>query len=358
MTTTTTERMLNFGAGPAMLPTEVWEEARENLLSFEGSGVGIAELSHRSPEYSAVHADVEERIRRLLGLTDDWAVLFLTGGASSQAFMVPMNLGTRGDYSITGVWAKKAHAEGVILGDAHVASTSAETLFDHIPAEHSWRDDADYAHITSNNTIYGTQFHAFPETAAPLVADMSSDILSRPLDLDRFGLIYAGAQKNLGPAGVTLVIIRKSLLERTSDSLPTMLRYTTHEAKSSLYNTPPTFPIYMVGLVAKWIEAQGGLEAIAERNAAKARVLYESIDSNDLYTGHAAEGDRSLMNVAWRLADDSPQQAFLDGAKAQGMVGLKGHRSIGGIRASIYNAMPADGIARLAQYMSDFAARA
>lgn len=358
MTTTTTERMLNFGAGPAMLPAEVWEEAGENLLSFDGCGIGIAELSHRSPEYAAVHADVEARIRRLLGLDDDWAVLFLTGGASSQAYMVPMNLGKRGDYSLTGVWAKKAYAEGELMGEAHVASSSADTLFDHIPAEHSWRDDADFAHVTSNNTIYGTQFHSFPETAAPLVADMSSDILSRPLDMSRFGLIYAGAQKNLGPSGVTLVIMRKSLLERTPDTLPTMLRYTTHEAKQSLYNTPPTFPIYVVGLVAKWIENQGGLAAMAERNAAKAQVLYDVIDANDLYDGHAAGGDRSLMNVAWRLADESLQQAFLDGAKAEGMVGLKGHRSIGGIRASIYNAMPAEGIARLAQFMSDFAARA
>ena len=358
MTMTTTARLLNFGAGPAMLPAEVWEEASENLLSFGDSGIGIAELSHRSPEYSAVHADVEERLRRLLGLGDDWAVLFLTGGASSQAFMVPMNLGTRGDYVVTGVWAKKALAEGKLLGDAHAAASSAETLFDHIPTDCDWRDDADFAHITSNNTIYGTQYHTFPETPSPLVVDASSDILSRPLDMSRFGLIYAGAQKNLGPAGVTIVLMRKALLERTPDTLPTMLRYTTHHEKSSLYNTPPTFPIYMVGLVAKWVEAQGGLDAMAERNAAKAQLIYDAMDASDLYIPHAASADRSHMNVSWKLADDSLQQAFLDGAKAEGMVGLKGHRSIGGIRASIYNAMPAEGCQRLAEFMAAFAARA
>lgn len=358
MTTTTTARMLNFGAGPAMLPAEVWEEASENLLSFDGCGVGIAELSHRSPEYSAVHAGAEARIRSLLGLNDDWVVLFMTGGASSQAFVVPMNLGTRGDYVVTGVWAKKALAEGKLLGDAHVAATSADTLFDHIPTTLSWRDDADFAHITSNNTIYGTQWHAFPDTPSPLVCDASSDILSRPLDLDRFGLIYAGAQKNLGPAGVTVVIMRKALLERTPDTLPTMLRYTTHAAKQSLYNTPPTFPIYVVGLVAKWVEKQGGLAAMAKHNAAKAQLLYDAMDANDLYIAHAKGSDRSHMNVSWKLADESLQGAFLEGAKAEGMVGLKGHRSIGGIRASIYNAMPAEGCERLAQFMADFAARA
>jgi len=231
MTTTITKRKFNFGAGPAMLPTEVWEEARENLLSYRGTGIGIAELSHRSPEYAAVHADAEARLAALLGLDEDWVVLFMTGGASSQAFLVPMNLGPRGDYVETGVWARKALAEGRLIGDAHVAASSADTLFDHIPTDLDWRGDADYAHITSNNTVYGTQWKDFPVTAAPLICDASSDILSRPLDLSRFALIYAGAQKNLGPAGVTVVIMRKALLERTPQTLPTMLRYTTHAAK-------------------------------------------------------------------------------------------------------------------------------
>ncbi len=357
MSSTMTDRMLNFSAGPATLPLAVLEEAAENLISLGGCGVGVAEVSHRSPEYTAVHEGAEASIRNLLGAGDDWSVLFLQGGASSQFFMVPYNLGPKGDYLVAGNWGKKAHAEAERMGHGHVAASSADTNFDHIPKDLDLRPDADYVHVTSNNTIFGTQLHAFPSTDAPLVCDASSDILSRPMDLSRFGVIYAGAQKNLGPAGVTLVLIRNELLERSPDSLPTMLNYNTHASKGSLYNTPPAFAIYVVGLVARWIESNGGLAAMEVRNKAKADRLYGVIDSSDFYSGPAAREDRSNMNVPFTLKDDSLDGAFLQEAEANGMVGLKGYRTIGGMRASIYNAMEPDGVERLAAFMEDFERR-
>lgn len=295
-------------------------------------------------------------MRRLTGAGDDWELLFLQGGASTQFFTIPMNLGANGDYVVTGAWAKKALAECKKLGTGHAAASSAETDYDRIPSAFDLRDDAAFVHVTSNNTIYGTQWRDYPETKAPLVCDASSDILSRPLGLERFGLVYAGAQKNLGPAGVTVVLIRKELLERAPDGLPTMVDYRTHAKKGSLFNTGPTFSIYVVGLVAKWLEAQGGVAAIEQRNEAKAKTLYDAIDGIDLFQGHAQPEHRSRMNVTFRLADDALTGPFLAGAKERGLWGLKGHRSIGGCRASIYNAMPAEGVDALVAYMKEFAA--
>lgn len=350
-----TERVLNFGPGPSMLPAEVWEEARESLLSFAGTGIGIAELSHRSAEFEAVQADAEARLRRLLGLDDDWAVLFLQGGASTQFLMVPMNFGPRGAYVVTGTWSQKALKEAAILGSPHVAATSEATGFDRIPPAFDVPTDAGYLHITSNNTIFGTQWQNVPDVSVPLVCDASSDILSRALATDRFDLVYAGAQKNLGIAGVTVVFLRRSLLERIPAGLPSMLDYRTHVSKNSAFNTSPTFGIYIVSLMAKWIEEQGGVETLGERNEAKAARLYEVIDGHALYEGHAVPDSRSRMNVTFRIGDPELETAFLAEAKANGMVGLKGHRSVGGIRASIYNAMPLDGVERLAAFMESFA---
>jgi phosphoserine aminotransferase len=350
-----TDRVFNFSAGPATLPESVLREAQENLLSLGGIGVGILEVSHRSPEYTEIHESAESGIKRLLGADDEWELLFLTGGASTQFTVVPQNLGADADYVVTGTWSKKALAEAKKLGTPRVAGSSAETGFDRIPTELDFSSSASYVHLTSNNTVAGTQFQSFPKTEAPIVCDMSSDILSRPLDLDSFGLIYAGAQKNLGPAGVTLVLIRKELLARSSDSLPTMIDYRTHATKGSRFNTPPTFPIYVLGLVAKWLEGQGGLAGMAERNERKAAKLYAAIDELDLYTGAVQTESRSLMNVTYKLTREGLDAAFLEGAKACGLVGLKGHRSVGGMRASIYNAMPEAGVDALVGFMSEFA---
>jgi phosphoserine aminotransferase len=350
-----TKRVFNFSAGPATLPEPVLEEAKENLLSLGDLGVGILEVSHRSPQYTEIHEGTEAAIKSLLGADDDWQVLFLQGGASTQFTMVPQNLGPDGDYVLTGTWAKKALVEAKKLGSPRVAASSAETGFDRIPTELDLSPSASYVHLTSNNTVAGTQFQSFPETEAPIVCDMSSDILSRPLNMDRFGLIYAGAQKNLGPAGVALVLIRKELLKRSSDSLPTMLDYRTHATKGSRFNTPPTFPIYVVGLVTKWLEEQGGLTGMAERNQRKAAKLYAAIDDLGLYAGAVQEDSRSLMNVTFRLSRDGLDAAFLEGAKERGLVGLKGHRSVGGMRASIYNAMPEAGVDALVAFMGEFA---
>jgi len=349
-------RAFNFGAGPAVMPEAVVSEAKENLLDYQGTGLGVMEMSHRGKPYVELHEAASARIRALLGAGDEWELLFLTGGASSQFYMVPMNLGAKpADYVVTGTWSEKALDEANKLGEGKVAATSADTNFDRIPKRLQLTDGASYVHITSNNTIFGTQFREAPQTDAPLVCDASSDILSRPLKLERYGLIYAGAQKNLGPAGVTLVLVRKALLERCSDTLPTMLDYRTHAKKDSAYNTPPTFPIYMVGLVAKWIEDNGGLAAMEQRNAAQAAKLYAAIDAHDLYQGHAQVEDRSHMNVTFNLAEPERESAFLEQAAERRLLGLKGHRSVGGIRASIYNAMPDEGVDALVAFMAEFA---
>lgn len=350
-----TKRIFNFSAGPATLPVEVLEEAKDNMLSLGDLGAGIMEISHRSPEFDAVIGGAEASIRRLLGLDDEWVVLFLQGGASTQFAMIPMNLGADADYVLTGAWSEKAYQEAQKFGSPRVAASSQETGYDRIPTALDLNPQASFVHVTSNNTIFGTQFREVPRTQAPLVCDASSDILSRPLDVSRYAMIYAGAQKNLGPSGVTLVLMRKPLLERSTKSLPTMLNYKTHADKGSLYNTPPTFGIYIIGLVTKWIEAGGGLSAMAARNEAKAAKLYEAIDGVELYEGTVQPESRSHMNVTFRLTDASREAEFLAQAKARGLHGLKGHRSVGGIRASIYNAMPAAGVDALVAFMREFA---
>ncbi|GIW02503.1 3-phosphoserine/phosphohydroxythreonine transaminase [Roseiflexus sp.] len=354
----------NFNAGPAILPAPVLERAQRELRDYQGSGMSILEMSHRSPEYEAINTEAAERLKRLLGVGEEYHVLFLQGGASMQFAMLPLNFlppGASADYILTGAWAEKAFEEAGRVGQARVAASTAETGYRNIPLQADLVLDphAAYVHITSNETIQGVQWHTWPAVGdTPLVADMSSDILSRPLETQRFALIYAGAQKNLGPAGVTIVVIRDDFLRRASSNLPVMLRYATHAKNRSLYNTPPVFAVYMVNLVLAWIEEQGGLAAIAERNRRKAATLYRVIDeSSGFYRGHAAPEHRSLMNVTFRLPDETLEKRFIAEATAQGMTGLAGHRSVGGIRASIYNAMGQDGCDALAAFMTDFMRR-
>lgn len=353
------ERVHNFGAGPATLPVEVLQEAREALLEFRGTGVGILELSHRSDEFIAVRQDAETRLRRLAGANDDWAVLFLQGGASLQFHMVPLNLGADADYVLTGVWSQKAYDEAARLGKPRVAASSESTGYDRIPDALDLREGAAFVHTTSNNTIYGTQWHRVPEAAAPHVCDASSDIFSRPLDLSKFALVYAGAQKNLGPAGVTIVFVRKALLLRSAGKkLPPMLDYAVQAKNDSSYNTCPTFSIYLVDLVVRWLEAQGGLAAVGARNEAKAARVYAAIDAAPhLYRGHARVEARSRMNLTFRLPTEDLERRFLAEADALRFVGLRGHRSVGGVRASLYNAMSEAGVDALVAFMNDFAKR-
>jgi phosphoserine aminotransferase len=353
-------RIYNFNPGPAALPLPVLEEAQEGFVDFKGSGMSIAEVSHRSALFEDVLNDAVTRIKRMLKLPDDFMVLFLQGGASLQFAMVPMNLipsGTSADYINTGTWATKAIKEAEILKKPHtVIASSKDRDFKYIPKDFSITPHAAYLHITSNNTIKGTQWQSFPEAGSvPLVSDMSSDIMSRVFDPKPFGLIYAGAQKNLGPAGVTLVIIRPDMLERVPDDIPTMLRYTTHSEKNSLYNTPPCVAIYLVQLVLKWLEETvGGLEAVERMNKEKAGLLYKTIDQTDFYQGTADADSRSLMNVTFRLPSEDLEKKFVAEAQKQGMGGLKGHRSVGGCRASLYNAVTLDAVRTLVNFMGDF----
>jgi phosphoserine aminotransferase len=355
----------NFNAGPGILPRLVVEQARAELLDYQGRGMSIMEMSHRSKEYEAINTQAEAAFKRLLGLEgDEYRVLFLQGGASSQFAMVPLNFlpaGAVADYVLTGAWAEKAFEEAGKLGQARSAASTASGGYRHMPRldELQLSEAPAYVHITSNETIQGTQWHAWPEVGdRPLVADMSSDILSRPLDASKFALIYAGAQKNLGPAGATVVLARQNWLDSAPKSLPTMLRYATHAKNSSLYNTPPVFAVYMLNLVLEWLEECGGLEAIGERNRHKAATLYAAIDgSGGFYRGHADIDSRSLMNVTFRLPSEELERAFVAEATAAGMIGLAGHRSVGGIRASIYNAMSQEGAAALAGFMAEFARR-
>ncbi len=354
-------RIINFNPGPAALPLSVLDEAREELLNFKNSGMSIAEVSHRSPVFEGVLNDGIERLKRLLGMPEDYKVLFLQGGASSQFFMVPMNLlpdGASADYINTGTWSTKAIKELEILKKPHkVIASSADRDFRYIPKDFSVTPGAAYLHFTSNNTIKGTQWSSFPVAGdVPLVSDMSSDILCKPFDVKPFGLIYAGAQKNLGAAGVTLVIVRNDMLERVPKNIPTMLRYTTHSEKNSLYNTPPCVAIYLVQLVLKWIEETvGGLAAMEKRNREKADLLYGCIDGNDFFKGTADEDSRSIMNVTFRLPSEDLEKKFVAEALAVGMGGLKGHRSVGGCRASIYNALDMDAVRTLVDFMGEFA---
>jgi len=354
-------RVYNFSAGPATLPLPVLEQARRDLVEHGDSGQSVMEMSHRSPHYDAIHREAIESLRRLLAVPEGYRVLLLQGGASLQFSMVPMNLmhpNGRADYLLTGSWSKKALKEAQREGKARVAASSEAEGFNRLPtaAELDLDPDADYVHLTSNNTITGTQWHELPQTGdVPLVVDASSDVLCRPVDVSRYGLIYAGAQKNLGPAGVTLVVVREELIERAPETLPTMLQYRTHAAKDSLYNTPPTWAIYVLGLCCRWLEEQGGAAAVGEVNRRKADALYAAIDgSGGFYRGTVVPTDRSWMNVPFRLPDEALEKRFLSEAGAEGLVNLKGHRSVGGIRASIYNAMPEAGVAALIGFMEEF----
>ena len=356
--------VLNFNAGPAILPKPVLEQAQQELLDYHGIGMSVLEISHRSKEYEAINAEAEARFKRLLGLGDEYRVLFMQGGASMQFALIPLNFlpnGATADYLLTGAWAEKALEEAQKLGQARVAASTRAEGYRRMPvaSEIHLSDAPAYVHITSNETIQGTQWHAWPDMGdRPLIADMSSDILSRPFDAQRCALIYAGAQKNLGPAGATVVIVQQSWLERASAAPPTMLRYTTHAKNSSLYNTPPVFAVYMLNLTLGWIEQSGGLPAMAERNHSKAATLYDALDrSGGFYQGHALPDSRSLMNVTFRLPSPELEKQFVAEASSAGMVGLAGHRSVGGIRASIYNAMDQAGCEALAQFMGEFLRR-
>jgi len=356
-----TKRVFNFNPGPAALPLVVLEQVKMEMLDFDGTGMSVLEVSHRSKNFETVINSAVQRVRRLLGLDDGFQVLFLQGGASLQFSMVPMNLALEGkpvDYVNTGTWATRAIKEARILGkEVRVVATSEDKEFTYIPEKVPLNPDAAYLHITSNNTIRGTQWKSFPEPGAvALISDMSSDIFSRRFDPRPFGLIYAGAQKNLGPAGVTLVIVRQDMLERVPKELPTMLKYTTYAENKSLYNTPSCFSIYVCELVLKWIEETvGGLDSMEQVNGDKARILYDFIDSQDFYRGTARPDSRSLMNVTFLLPDAELEKEFLAGAAKAGLAGLKGHRSVGGLRASIYNAVTLEAVKTLVDYMKHFA---
>lgn len=354
----------NFNAGPAVLPRAVLERAQAELLDYQGRGMSILEMSHRSKEYEAVNAGAEARLKGLLGLGDDYRALFMQGGASGQFALLPLNFlppGAVADYVVNGAWGEKAIEEAGRVGRVHLAASTAAGGFRAVPALAELRlsDRPAYVHLTSNETIHGVQWPTLPDLGdIPLVADMSSDILARPFDAARFAMIYAGAQKNIGPAGVTAVLVRKSFLEGARADLPAIFSYRTYAKNSSLYNTPPVFAVYLLDLVLGWIEAQGGLQAMAERNSAKAALVYGAIDrSGGFYRGHAEPGSRSQMNVTFRLPEEELERLFVAEAQAQGMVGLAGHRSVGGIRASLYNALEPASCAALAAFMGDFARR-
>ena len=355
------ERIYNFSAGPAVLPEPVLKKAQAALWNFADSGIGILEHSHRGPQFMDVYKRAEANCRKLAGISDDYAVLFLQGGASTQFYMVPMNLlaqGKTADYLNTGSWSKKAMKEAKRYGTVHVAASSEDENFSYIPAADSikWSDGAAYAHVTSNNTIFGTEWASEPTVPAgvPLVCDASSDIFSRPIDVSKYGIVYAGAQKNLGPSGVCLTIVRKDLIAAGPESLPTMCQYRTHADNESMFNTPNTFGIYIIGEVFEWILAEGGLKAMAERNQAKAKVLYDYLDDSKLFRGTARPDSRSLMNMCFRASSEELEKQFIEEAQAKGFDGLKGHRSVGGMRASIYNAFPHAGVVALVEFMKSF----
>ena len=356
------KRIYNFSAGPAILPLPVLEEASRGILEIADSGMSILEVSHRGKDYEAIHFDAKERLLRVLGLdSEQYTALFLGGGASLQFAMLPMNFlsaGQTADYVHTGEWSKKAMAEAERYGTVNVAASSEGDRFSYIPNAQRPTPNARYFHITTNNTIEGTEFPRLPDTGeVPLVGDISSDILARALDYSKFTLLYAGAQKNAGPAGVTLVVARKDFIEQANDDVPVILSYKTHAKNDSLYNTPPAFAIYVVDLVLKWIEAQGGLRTVEERNREKAAVVYDALDAYpDVYEpAVTVKEDRSLMNITFRLRNPDREKDFLTGAQERGMDGLKGHRSVGGFRASVYNAFPKEGCCALAEYLETFA---
>ena len=354
------DRIFNFSAGPATLPLEVLETARDELTNWHGSGMSVMEMSHRGKEYMSIHAEAEADLRTLLGIPANYKVLFLQGGATAQFDMVPMNL-LRGkaaaDYLNTGEWSKKAIKEAKKFGQVNIVASSEDKNFSYAPAFSTWTLDpnAAYVHITSNETIGGVEIFDTPDTGnVPLVADMSSNILSRPIDVSKYGLIYAGAQKNIGPAGVTVVIVREDLLGQTVPGTPTVFDYKVQAEAESMYNTPPTYGIYIAGLVFKHLLAKGGLVAMEAQNRAKAKLIYDLLDASSLYQSPVALENRSLMNIPFTLKDAALDEDFLKQAKAAGLVQLKGHKSVGGMRASIYNAMPIEGVQALVEYMTAF----
>ncbi|AZB42242.1 3-phosphoserine/phosphohydroxythreonine transaminase [Bacillus sp. FJAT-42376] len=353
-------RALNFSAGPAALPISVLEKAQKEFINFQGTGMSIMEMSHRGKHYEAVHAEAKSRLKKLMDVPDTHDILFLQGGASLQFSMVPLNFLKKQEtagYILTGSWSEKALKEAEKIGQTKVIASSKANQYRSIPSRSEWEgeDGVSYVHITSNNTIYGTQWHEFPDTDAPLVADMSSDILSRPVDISKFGLIYGGAQKNLGPSGVTVVIADKQWLSGSTNSLSKFLDYNTHASTDSLYNTPPTFAIYMLGLVLEWAESQGGTAGLKKKNSEKASLLYDSIaGSEGFYRGHAEKGSESHMNITFTLPDKELEKDFLLKAAEKGFIGLNGHRSIGGCRASIYNAVPLEACEKLADFMNAY----
>ena len=363
MLKTSVHRVYNFSAGPAVLPLPVLEEAQRDLVALPGVGMSVMEISHRSKAFDEIIQGAEADIRALAGISDNYKIVFLQGGASLQFSMVPMNLltpGTTADYIVTGDWAKKALKEAKKVGATKVAATTEEGNFKRIPrqSEIHLTPGAAYVHMTSNNTIHGTEWHGLPDVGdAPLVCDASSNIFSRPIDVSKFGLIYAGAQKNLGPSGVTVVIVREDLLARSSDSLPTMLNLKTQADNGSLYNTPPVFGIYILRLVMKWLIGVGGLSAIARVNDRKAAKLYAALDRTSFWAPHADKDSRSRMNVTFKLPSEELDKLFVQESTAAGFDGLKGHRSVGGVRASVYNAFPEDGIDALVDFMKEFERR-
>ncbi len=350
-------RTCNFNAGPAALPIDVLQEAQQEFLDYRQTGMSILEISHRSEEYADMHAETKKLLRSLMHIPADYEILFLQGGGSTQFFMTAANFHTQkyAAYINTGVWAQKAMQEAKYFGEVYEAASSADKNHCYIPDAYTLREGTSYVHLTSNNTIYGTQFAKFPKFNVPVICDMSSDILSRSINVSDFDLIYAGAQKNLGPAGVVIVIIKKAFLEKANQQLPTMVRYSTFAANDSLYNTPPVFSIYMVNKILHWINKQGGVDAISLRNAAKARVIYDVIDTGDMfYRGHAEKTSRSLMNITFNLPTPELEKTFIKQAKLHGLIGLGGHRLVGGCRASTYNSVPYEACLALADFMKKF----
>jgi len=356
-------RVFNFSAGPAALPESVLHQAADEMLDWHGSGMSVMEMSHRGKEFIAIHAEAEALLRELLAVPANYKVLFMQGGAMAENAIVPMNMlrgKTRADYINTGEWSKKSIKEAGKFAKVNVAASSEATSFDRVPARDTWTLDPDaaYVHICSNETIGGVEYHFTPEVGdVPLVADMSSSIMSRPVDVTRYGLIYGGAQKNIGPAGVTILIVRDDLIGQALPITPSAFDYKQQADNDSMLNTPPTYAIYIAGLVFKWIKAQGGLAGIELRNRAKAALLYDALDASAFFSSPVVRADRSLMNVPFKLKDESLDAAFLKGAQERSMIQLKGHRSVGGMRASIYNAMPVEGVQALVAYMKEFEAR-